>query len=281
MTSRLSCLLCLLALLGCPGTPTPQPGGSANYSGSLGDGPDFSDASGLIQVQTWFEYGETALQGSFADGPPLRFHVESQREGNCRLMTYTAEACTPACVGGEQCIQGQCVAYPERMDRGDLVWTWPDGEETVEPDDLGGYWATGAAETAGEVSISVDGLELEAPTIDAPAEVGSWENALRSRGNADATLRWSNPILDARIRLHMTDCIATHGGIAAAEIECEGPDTGELIVADAFLDALEAGDWTHGECGSHTFQRYHSAATDGDDTVRFETVGNGGLYYYP
>lgn len=274
-------LLPLILLLGCPSAPTPQPGGSANYSGSLGDDPDFSDPHARIEVQTWFDYGETALQGAFSDGPRLRFHVEGAREGNCRLMTSTPTSCTPACVGDDQCVDGQCVSYPERLDRGDLVWSWPDGEQTVAANELLGYYATGSASTHGDVSIRVDGIELTAPTIEPPEPQGDWGAALANRGNDDATLRWSNPVLDARIRLHMFDCIASHGGIAAAEIECEGPDTGELVVPDAFLDALEDGDWSHGECGTHTFQRYHAATPTDDDTIRLETVGNGGLYYFP
>ncbi len=271
----------LLVLLGCPTTPTPQPGGSANYSRSLGDGPDFSDPHGRIAVQTWFDYGETSLDGAFSDGPRLRFHTETAREGSCRLMTSGSTTCTPECQGTDQCIDGQCVAYPERIDRGDLEWTWPDGEQTVEVSDLLSYYATGEASTEGDVSIRVDGLELTAPTITGPESQGAWEAALANRGSGDATLRWSNPIQDARIRLHMTDCMGSHGALAAAEIECEGPDVGELVVPDAFLQELEAGDWSHGECGTHTFQRYHAAAPVDDTTIRLETIGNGGLYYFP
>ncbi|MBT3222533.1 MAG: hypothetical protein HN348_25955, partial [Proteobacteria bacterium] len=97
----------------------------------------------------------------------------------------------------------------------------------------------------------------------------------------DAVLRWKNPVENARIRLHMTDCLGTHGGLAEAEIECEGPDTGELVIPGKYLDMLDDGDWSHGECGTHTFARYHSAAPEGDDTMRFETIGNEGLFYRP
>jgi hypothetical protein len=79
----------------------------------------------------------------------------------------------------------------------------------------------------------------------------------------------------------MTDCTGSHGGFADAEIECEGPDTGELVIPGTFLDALEAGNWGQGECGLHTFDRYHSATPEGDTTVRFETVGPGDVFYFP
>lgn len=264
-----------------PTDPTPVDGGSANYSASLGTDPDFSDAHGRIAVESWFAYGEGALQGAFADGPPLRLHTESERAGNCRLMTGAVSSCIPACAGTELCVDGTCTPWPERLDRGALEWTWPDGQQTVQPDATLGYYATGAAHEPGVVRVEVGGQSYEAPSTEAPAHDGDWGTVLdeRARG-ADATLRWSNPMLHARVRVHMTDCVGSHGGIAPAEIECEGPDTGSLVLPGPYLDLLEDGDWTHGECGSHTFERYHSATAAGDDTVRVETVSDAGFFWF-
>ena len=259
----------------------PQPGGSGNYTDDLGDDPDFTDPHGLIQVQTWIDYGETQLMGAFSDRPRLRFHEPSEEIGNCRLMTYLPTTCTPPCDGDDSCIDGECVPWPLREDRGDLLWTWPDGEQTVTPDATLGYYATGSAATEGEVSIELDDLTLAASTIGPPVADGDWVDAIISRGSGDATLRWLDPILDARVRLHMTDCVGSHGGIAPAEIECEGPDTGELVIPGSFLATLEAGDWSHGECGSHTLERYHASAPDDDPLTRLETLGAGGLFYFP
>ena len=155
---------------------------------------------------------------------------------------YTPSTCDPPCDGDAACVGGECVAWPVREDRDDLLQTWPDGDRTVSPDAANSYFATGLASTEGEVSIEVDGLALTASTIGPPVEDGSWVGAITSRSSGDATLRWQDPILDARIRLHMTDCTGSHGGFAAAEIECEGPDTGEMVVPGSFLDELEAGD---------------------------------------
>ncbi len=273
-------LVCSLFLCACEPVE-PQPGGSANYSASLGEGPDFSQPHGLVTVETWFLYGENQLVGAFADGPYLSLHSEAERSGSCRLLRYTASTCEPGCGGDELCIDGTCQAWPTRMDRGDLLWTWPDGERTVSPDGSLGYWDSASASTAGDVSIAVDGLDLTAPTIDTMEPDGDWGDALSSRSGGDATLRWSNPILDARVRLHMTDCTGTHGGLAAAEIQCEGPDSGELTIPGGYLAELEAGDWSHGECGSHDFERYHAATPEDDTTVRLETVGAGGLFWRP
>ncbi len=273
-------LLAITGVLACP-SQGPQPGGSGSYTKDLGDDPDFSDPHGLIQVQSWLDYGETQLMGAFADGPRLRFHEESERIGNCRLMTYSASTCDPPCDGDASCVGGECVPWPVREDRGDLSWTWPDGEQMVSPDGALAYFATGATSSEGEVSIEVEGLALAASTVGVPMEDGSWVGAITSRGSGDATLRWLDPILGARIRLHMTDCTGSHGGFAAAEIECEGPDSGELVLPGAFLDALEAGDWSHGECGSHTFERYHASAADDEPETRLETLAPGSLFYFP
>ncbi len=279
---RSAALLVLASvLLGCPPDPVPQPGGSGPYSAAIGSDPDFSEPHARIQVRTWLSFGETSLQGAFADGPALRAHVETERIGNCRLMEHSPSSCPPDCSPGELCVSGECLAWPDRVDRGDMEWSWPDGEQTVSPDSLLGYYATGSASTAGEVTLTGDGLALQASIIEPADATGSWEQALANRGDADGVLRWSNPVLDARVRLHMTDCVGSHGGLSAAEIECEGPDTGELVIPDSFLTLLEAGDWSHGECGSHTFDRYHAAAPEGDTTVRFETIGPSGFFYFP
>ncbi len=262
-------------------TDEPQPGGSGNYTGDLDDDPDFTDPHGLIQVDTWLDYGETQLMGAFSEGPRLRFHEPTDLIGNCRLMTYTPTLCDPPCEGDTYCIDGECVPWPAREDRGDLLWTWPDGEQTVTPDEWFGYFAIGSASTQGDVSIELDDLALTASTIGPPVADGDWYDAITLRGLGDATLRWLDPIEGARIRLHMTDCTGSHGGIAAAEIECEGPDSGELVIPGTFLTTLEAGDWSHGECGSHTFERYHASAPDDDPLTRLETIGAGGVFYFP
>ena len=265
-------------LLGCPAEP--QPGGTGSYSGDLDEDPDFSIPASRIEVQTWLEFGNTSLQGAFADGPPLRAHAETERLGSCRLMEYTPSTCAPTCSEGEQCIDGTCRAWPTRLDRGDLHWTWPDGEQTLSPDGTLGYWANGDASTEGEVGIAVDGLSLTASNLPAAVPSDDWSGALAAR-TGDGVLTWADPVPDARVRIHMTDCVGSHGGFAAAEIECEGPDTGELAIPDAFLTLLEAGDWSHGECGSHSFERYHASTPDDDTTIRLETAAPTSFWYFP
>jgi hypothetical protein len=290
----------LLALLGtsaCSDSAASPRLGNAGTSGNAGTGgnaagdagavpplpagePDFAVPASAIRVTTWFDYGETELAAFFADAPPLRFHRESERIGSCRLMTYQPSSCTPACAGSDACIDQQCRPYPVRVDRGPLDWVWPDGHQTVSASETLGYHAIGEARVPGDVIVRVDGLSLSAPSNPSPAPDGDWTQRVASRAaSADVTLRWTNPSSHARIRLHMTDCVGTHGGFAAAEIECESPDSGALVLPGVFLDRIDAGDWSHGECGSHRFERYHVATPDGDDSVRLETIARAPFFY--
>lgn len=243
--------------------------------------PDFSISDSRLSVTVNVGFDYASLSGYFADGPPLPHHVPAETNGSCRIMRYTPASCDPACAGNETCVAGACLSPPSRRDRGTLTWTWPDGSRSIQPDGVLSYYADGGATQHGTTSIAVDGIELVLPTATQPIHDGDWAQDIQSRGaGADVTLRWTNPVEDARVRLHMTDCTGSHGGLAAAELECEAPDTGELVVPGAFLDIMVDADWTHGECGSHIFQRYHRATAPTEST-RFETIGDGGFFWRP
>ena len=285
-------LLSLCAALACsdpaatPGAASAGTGGTPPGTGIIPNGPtepDFEVPAGVISVRTWLSLGETELSAAFADAPPLRFHRESERIGQCRLMEADAPStCTPACSGSDACIEAQCRAYPNRIDRGPIEWSWPGGQQTVSPSDILGYHAVGEAHDPGEVVVRIDGLTLRAPSDHAMTPDGDWYEVVAARSSGTGvSLRWSNPSPNTRIRLHMTDCAGSHGGLAAVEIECEGPDVGVLVLPGAFLDRLDAGDWSRGECGSHTFERYSVGTADGDDTFRLETVARANLFYRP
>ena len=59
------------------------------------------------------------------------------------------------------------------------------------------------------------------------------------------------------------------------EIECEGPDEGELVIPGSFLDALAncEGCWGQGECGLHKLLRYHAVEADADDGTLVQLRG--------
>ena len=58
-----------------------------------------------------------------------------------------------------------------------------------------------------------------------------------------------------------------HGGVSHAEIECEGPDTGELVLPGEWLDLMAEEGWDFGNCGSNNLARQYTAV-QGD--VRFD-----------
>lgn len=274
----------LVLLAGCAGEAAgtdPGPGGVGRYAASLGEDPDFSRPHGLFQVEAWEAIGEVGFTGVVADGPALELRTEASREGQCRLLTYSPSNCTPACEDDAICIDGACQAWPSRLDPGAVDWTFPGGAETVEPDALLAYQASGLVTEQGQHRLLGTDLDLTVATV-APVEaVGDWQQILMDRSGGDALLTWSNPSPGARIRLAMTDCTGTHGGIGEAEIECEGPDTGELRLPAAFLDALDAGDWSRGNCGEHVFRRYDADADPAAPELRFESLAVGSLWYRP
>lgn len=259
-----------------------DPNGPANYSDALSETSDFSVTHSRIIMKSYFEFEETSIEGHFTDGPEPRFDVESKRIGQCRLLEYTATFCTPACSSNTVCIDSECVGWPQRFDGGTLLWRWPGGEQKVEAqtDSSFMYYASGSISETGIASISFNDLTLSAPIVVAPNPDGDWDKLLETR-SGDVVLRWNNPAVKARIRLYMTDCTGTHGGIADFEIECEGPDTGSLILPGELLDALDSGDWSRGECGVHYLERYYATTPNNNNLVRFETVASTGFYYYP
>jgi len=241
--------------------------------------PDFDHPRGRIAILTYGLDNSVYLQGHFSDGPDLELRVESDRIGACRLMTFTPSFCDPACTDFDLCVDSECRSWPARLDKGPIEWTWPGGQETVNPTDINFYRASGTFTQHGEHSLTVEGRTLRVESMSSLEQVGDWYELIKNR-SGDAVLRWSNPVDGARVRLDMTDCRGSHGAIGEAEIQCEGPDTGELTLPGAFLDVLDAGDWTHGECGSHAIIRYAYAAADGD-SFHFEAQSFGGFFYRP
>jgi len=254
--------------------------GSADADPNQPDaGPVFDEPEGIVWVRAFSSNATIYLDGYFNDGPAVEPRLETGRIGHCRLMSYTPTFCDPPCDSFAACVDSQCKPWPERLDKGALGWTWPGGESTVEPDSTSYYSDSGSFGAHGETTLTVAGSTLRVTTGPAPEPTGDWAQAIETR-SGDAVLRWSNPIPGARVRLHMTDCLGSHGAIGESEIECDAPDTGALTLPDSFLAALEAGDWSHGECGSHNLVRY-AADIAADESFRFEAQGVTGFFYFP
>jgi hypothetical protein len=53
------------------------------------------------------------------------------------------------------------------------------------------------------------------------------------------------------------------------------------VLPGAFLDRLDAGSWSRGECGSHALERYRVASPEGDASLRLETIARANFLYRP
>ena len=197
-------------------------------------------------------------------------------------MTYEPSICAPACSGSDICINEECRTFPERFTEGTLKWEWSDGSIDVEASGTQAYFASVELSDTLNSSLTFNGQTLEVPFDEAPIPESDWEELFLNRQGEDVELRWTNPIDDARVRLTMTDCAGSHGGIGAFEIECEAPDTGALTISAEFIDALDEGFWGRGNCGGHMLERYHAdSLSPGDGSTRFESVADTIFNYRP
>ena len=249
----------------------------------------FDQTSSRFEVSAYA--GWVRFDGAVYDGDDVEFHQETQRQGSCRLLTYAATFCQPACGASEACVDGACVALPTAESVGTVVLSGVGADESIEPLVTGNYsWFTDrvSIDDLTNVSLSAPGdagpaFDLTACAAAPPAPTSDWGQLLEQRSaGEDVTLRWSNPIDTARIYLRMTTGVGTHGGISPVEIECEGPDTGTLTLPGGYLDSLYAQGWSCGECGGNDLFRYHATeATVGDYTVQLRVQASAGFWYIP
>jgi hypothetical protein len=311
--------LLLIGLLGCGDDTSASGGGNTGGSGNGGDGgngagpdggqgpvgagdcvshtasagPDFDPTAGLFTLQSLSD-GEleyAIFAGSLKGAPNTGFHVEEERQGQCRLLTFTQSNCTPDCEFGSFCIDGACVTQSPAIDAGTLTLTGIVADPVLAMD--GGtavyYWSSENAGPYGDnVTLSASGgepgdFELTACIPAAMAPTAEWSQLMEARADGeDVTLEWSNPLPGARIYTRMTTGIGTHGGISPVEVECEGPDTGSLTLPGAYLDQLFADGWGCGECGDNKLFRYYSAdATVAPGTVRFRGETYTYFFFHP
>jgi hypothetical protein len=230
------------------------------------------------------------FQGRLLAAPPLDFHVEAERAGACRLLTYAATSCDPACADGAICLDGACLTPPPAVDAGTLTLAGDALPTTELPAGDGGYyWGEEIGEVTGRVTLTgsaggaLAGVELAACAPPPLVATSDWGALMEARAaGADVTLAWAEPVAYARVYLRMTTGIGTHGGISPVEIECEGPDTGSLTLPGAYLDALFAQGWSCGECGSFEVVRYVAAESSGVvGTARLRVETAAPFYFHP
>jgi hypothetical protein len=267
------------------GDPTPSEC-TADYTDALGSEPSFDKPHGVIRVHNEDYYPH--LDGAVSDRPPLDFQVEAERIGQCRLLTYTPSSCDPVCGPSEVCLQGTCEPYPQRLAAGALTLTTEGSSVDIQPDALDGYLHELEGQITGQVTATLAGDEVPAFEVTSCAvqelqPVGDWSVLLTDRADGeDVVLEWSDPDPAARLYLRMTTGVATHGGIAHAEVECEGPDTGSLTLPGSFLDTLYEEGWSCGECGTNLLVRYRSgSAQAGEHSVHLSVQTSAWFHHIP
>lgn len=228
------------------------------------------------------------MQGFLPDGPRVSFHQESARDGACRLLTYTASNCDPACLPPSVCIDEACATPTSGLSAGAVTLDGV-GTETIaiSEDAFHNYfWDHEGSDELSMLSLHAVGADVEAfdlsvcPVSPATA-IGDWSALLEARAPGEAvTLTWSDPLDNARIYLRMTTGIATHGGISPVEIECEGPDVGALELPGDYLDALYSDGWACGRCGGNELIRYYADET-GTDGVQFRSEAVTNFWFIP
>ncbi|MFO0631819.1 MAG: hypothetical protein U0168_03115 [Nannocystaceae bacterium] len=271
------------------GSSADSTGGSDACATPYGDDPTplFERPRGRFELRWYGTY--TSLVGAYAEAPPPDFHQEAERSGACRLLTYEASVCNPVCEPPGVCIDGACVTASPQQSLGAVTLAGIDAEPiAVNEDAQHTYFWDREAELSLQ-SLGLDGeggaiaaFSLGACAVAAPQPEADWSAQMMARAPGESVvLRWTDPVPTARIYMRMTTGIGTHGGISPVEIECEGPDVGELELPGAYLDALYADGWACGECGGNDLLRYHADHSGDPGELQFRVGSIANFWYIP
>ena len=252
-------LVCVLAHAGCGGDD--DDGGGAADGGGSGN-PDCELAAGTMAASGAVRIGgvETiegvgaSVEGLLVTGTDWQFfnmapqrQVESARAGDCVLYQWEPSFCDPECTDGI-CHDGTCKSYPELISAGTLRVVADDALIQVEPD-APTFWgpiyrseilavpAAGAqvAFCAGGDTAGGFGAILEA----VPPLVGALpdDGVLELTDGGDLEVSWDGGS-DARVRLTLNADNQGHGLPYRAVLECDGEDTGRLVVPEELVEAF-------------------------------------------
>jgi hypothetical protein len=218
-----------------------------------------------------------------ADAPT--FHREAMREGACRLLTFEAAFCEPFCNG--VCVdENVCEPFPTWVSAGDVVVTGLKAPLRLEADQtLGFYNPTSFPipedlfDAGDPISATAEGDVVPAFTLAAqgvaPLESEVGPDLVMVDGQ-DLEVTWTPAGGGDRIRLTLNSPNQGHGLPYRGIIECEGDDTGSLIVPRALIDTFPAsfgaGICVSIDCPPSQLVRYRAGRVDPDGAGDIELV---------
>jgi hypothetical protein len=236
--------------------PDAPAGGSSCDPAATGD-----EATGVIRIGTSDgQAGTTStLRGVLVGGSgwffsglaPQRQHVSAE-EGDCVLYEWEPSFCDPACTTG-LCDDGECHAYPRYLSAGAIQVSIAGGDPIEVDPDAPSFWGMEYRATLAsppgpgdEVSVCATGADTAGFAADLQA-VGPLDGDLVPEDRVfpladggDRRLSWSGAEAGARVRLTLNADNEAHGLPFRAILQCDAPDTGELVVPQALIEAFPA-----------------------------------------
>lgn len=261
--------------------------------------PVFDDPNGIVRI-TEYQFGADGnddatgrAEAEFFAGPPNEVYATIMTEGACRMLGYDPGFCTDFCTEGYCGSDDQCHAFPTRVSAGTIVVDGLGFSLSLVPTAGINWYQPSPAQLPGElfdtgttVDVSAAGAVFPGFELSAfgtsPVDVGlggSQSDELRIENGADAIVSWTPADSGARVRLTIRSTTAGgHGQPLSRIIECDGPDSGELVIPRQLVEAFPAMERTEMcvaiDCPPSSFLRYHSAVEPAGDGVVKLMVGN-------
>jgi hypothetical protein len=199
---------------------------------------------GGLEVSVATDY--STISGAIADGVnPASIPQLEEKDGDCALWIKQNPNCVPSCGSGSTCdFDGTCIPYPVQQDAGEITFTGLSEPVTLEPlSPTNSYSRVDIAHPAFEPGepiemFTTDGyfgeLKLHGfgvdPLVDAELE---WTIV----SGEPLRITWTAPTTETRSRIYLSLNIDQHGN-SPLTLSCEVPDTGEVTISSALVDAL-------------------------------------------
>lgn len=239
------------------GAPLPDSGGDVFDGGPSADAntdpmPQFGDPAGTIRIMEEVWPTGTPMGTAWASirTAPDPFHTQTMASGACRLLEFEIVQCTPACPFDQYCDSNNtCQPFPGWQSAGDIELGGLKANVTLR--DMGGYYYPegplpadlyddGDTITASASGDAFPAFDLSATGV-APIDVelsGEMSDELRLTDGGDVTVSWGTADPGTRVRLWLPTPNNSHGAPSNFVIECEGPDTGSLVIPRAIVEAF-------------------------------------------